>query len=195
MRKDFFTKNNIFYDESGAFTRAEDYELWVRISQKCVFANLAEVLLKYRTHPQQIRSQNSPEQTEASNRLREQQLHALGLVCSRQEILIHEMMVTGIFPRSRDFLDAALQWLKKIILANETKKKYDYIILDDILSEYWTDICSRTLKLGLPAFTIYIHAPCKKKPCTLLFKFLKLLLKRLSRLNQNQKFLLDLLKT
>jgi glycosyltransferase involved in cell wall biosynthesis len=176
MRKDFFVKNNIFYDESGAFTRAEDYELWVRISSTCIFANLPEVLLKYRTHHRQIRTQNSAEQKEVSNRLREQQLLALGIACTRQDILLHEMIITGVFPRSTEFLRDAVLWIRKIILANDTKKIYNKTVLDTILSEYWTDICSCTVKLGLPALKIYVQAPCRKKPGTLLFKFLKLVL-------------------
>jgi glycosyl transferase family 2 len=33
---------------------AEDYDLWLRISDRFLLANVASVVLKYRNHPQQV---------------------------------------------------------------------------------------------------------------------------------------------
>jgi hypothetical protein len=37
-----------------AFAPAEDYDLWLRISEKYEMANLAQIVLKYRIHPNQV---------------------------------------------------------------------------------------------------------------------------------------------
>ena len=50
LRKDLFVDNKFFYDELQRFEWAEDYELWVRISQKHELANIGEVLLLHCLH-------------------------------------------------------------------------------------------------------------------------------------------------
>ncbi|HWF92096.1 MAG TPA: glycosyltransferase [Terriglobales bacterium] len=45
------------------FAPAEDYDLWMRISEHYQCANLSEVLLEYRIHPQQVSFQKRTQQT------------------------------------------------------------------------------------------------------------------------------------
>ncbi|HEY1802813.1 MAG TPA: glycosyltransferase [Terriglobales bacterium] len=47
----------------AAFAPAEDYDLWMRISEHYECANLSDVLLKYRIHPQQVSFQKRTQQT------------------------------------------------------------------------------------------------------------------------------------
>ena len=47
----------------AAFAPAEDYDLWMRISEHFKCANLKQVLLKYRVHPQQVSLRNRKQQT------------------------------------------------------------------------------------------------------------------------------------
>lgn len=53
MRKSFVDNNTIQYDRNYLL---EDYELWARcfVDYDAVFANIPQVLLKYRVHPEQI---------------------------------------------------------------------------------------------------------------------------------------------
>lgn len=46
IRKSILTKNNINYEE--AYSPAEDYMLWIRLLDKTMFANLDDILIKYR---------------------------------------------------------------------------------------------------------------------------------------------------
>jgi glycosyltransferase involved in cell wall biosynthesis len=58
----------IYYDPE--YLHVEDYELWVRLAAVTCFANLPEVLLKYRIHPKQIGRQYSEEQVRILQKIR-----------------------------------------------------------------------------------------------------------------------------
>ena len=50
-------RRSIFQDVGGyrsSFDSAEDYDLWLRVSERADLANLAEVLVYYRGHPDQV---------------------------------------------------------------------------------------------------------------------------------------------
>jgi glycosyltransferase involved in cell wall biosynthesis len=47
----------------AVFAQAEDYDLWLRISERYQCANLKEVVLKYRIHPYQLTLRKQKEQT------------------------------------------------------------------------------------------------------------------------------------
>jgi hypothetical protein len=47
----------------GLFAQAEDYDLWLRISEHFKCANLSQVVLKYRIHPHQISIRKRAQQT------------------------------------------------------------------------------------------------------------------------------------
>jgi hypothetical protein len=47
----------------AAFAQAEDYDLWLRISEHFEMANLKQVVLKYRVHPHQVSVRKRKQQT------------------------------------------------------------------------------------------------------------------------------------
>lgn len=59
------------YDETPSSRHAEDYDLWVRAIKKVKFANLEDVLLKHRTHPQQVTRLNEGENGRNAEAIRE----------------------------------------------------------------------------------------------------------------------------
>src|SRR5437899_2426865 len=52
MRRELLAKAGLYYDV--ACIHAEDYDLWVRAARHTALANIPEVLLRYRMHPQQV---------------------------------------------------------------------------------------------------------------------------------------------
>jgi glycosyltransferase involved in cell wall biosynthesis len=58
----------IYYNPE--YLHIEDYELWVRLAVVTCFANLPEVLLKYRIHPKQIGRQYSAKQAQILQKIR-----------------------------------------------------------------------------------------------------------------------------
>jgi glycosyltransferase involved in cell wall biosynthesis len=55
MRRDIFAAVGGY---RKAFGPSEDYDLWLRLAERCQLANLEAVLLKYRLHPSQITVRN-----------------------------------------------------------------------------------------------------------------------------------------
>ncbi len=64
MRKQVFVSVGGY---RSAFVDAQDYDLWLRIAERCQMANLDAVVLKYRIHPDQV----------SHRRLRQQAIYAL----------------------------------------------------------------------------------------------------------------------
>lgn len=52
IRQDIIEKYDLFYDET--YKNCEDYELWSRAIRYTKFANIPEILLKYREHPNSV---------------------------------------------------------------------------------------------------------------------------------------------
>lgn len=69
FRKDSIVKKGLRYDPSSL--HAEDYHLWTDCAIKGLkFANLPEVLLEYRIHPEQISTSQNVIQSATTNRIR-----------------------------------------------------------------------------------------------------------------------------
>ena len=68
VRGELVREDHIRYDP--AYRHAEDYELWTRICGVTHFANIPEVLLKYRIHPGQICQTHTADQLATINRIK-----------------------------------------------------------------------------------------------------------------------------
>ncbi len=135
--------------ENGAYTyderldRAEDYELWVRISKQHPLANLQKILLRYRLHPHKVSLLHKKSNFEQADRIREDLLKELGLQPSQSELQLHHELSRRFrreFPA--DLKDSAQAWLKKIYAQNQQSRIYDPDILVDILNARWAHIQS-----------------------------------------------------
>jgi glycosyltransferase involved in cell wall biosynthesis len=70
MRTKVIKNQPIYYDPQYPY--AGDYELWLRLAAVTCFANIPEVLLKYRIHPKQIGHVHAEEQVQILRKLRAQ---------------------------------------------------------------------------------------------------------------------------
>ncbi len=138
MRKEAFVRAGGYRD---AFAPAEDYDLWLRITEKFSCANLDDVVLCYRIHPHQVSLRKRRQQTlgilgaqmsAALRRSGEQDifdsidvitpdlLTRLGVTESRQE---------------RAFLLASRDWIRHMNLAGETAVALN--CAQEVLSATW----------------------------------------------------------
>ncbi len=135
--------------EHGAYTynetldRAEDYELWVRISKHHFLANLPKVLLRYRLHPHKVSQLYKESNFEQSDRIRENLLKELGLKPSQKELWLHHELSKRFrreFPT--DLRESAQAWLEKIFTQNLQNRIYDPEKLKAVLHARWAHIQS-----------------------------------------------------
>ena len=64
IRKEVLIKNNVRYEEK--FSPSEDYALWCRLIGKTEFANIPEVLFKYRDHKSNTTHEQSKKMSDAT---------------------------------------------------------------------------------------------------------------------------------
>lgn len=147
LRKELFLKAGLFYDNS--YRCCQDYNLWVRSSGYFELANIPEVLLLYRLHPQQI-GQSYNESLRVSNNRRVWTIlfKALDLDPANEEFAIHEAIYLRRFQTCEFFVEQAERWLLKLKSANEKMSVYDELALAKFLGDRWFAICYAATGLG-----------------------------------------------
>src|SRR5207248_3185621 len=76
IRKEALLKNNLLYNPD--FIAAQDYDLMSRLARVADLANIPEVLLKYRWHPESVSSKKKELQDSNKNKIILNQLRAIG---------------------------------------------------------------------------------------------------------------------
>ena len=77
FRHESIKKYMIKYNEK--FLYSQDYELWCRLIDKLSFANIPDVLLKYRVHKKQSNQRKVDEQSNNANLIRKMNLEKIGV--------------------------------------------------------------------------------------------------------------------
>lgn len=147
MRKSLLDKYALRYSEE--FLYAEDYELWLRSSRFLNFANIPEILLKYRVGNGNVSNIFSEKQNELTRILCKKNLYELcegGISDTLLDILINEKSA------SREQLISIHDKFESIIKNNII---YDRLILRKYFQRAWNKICYKSSKTGLSAFFLY----------------------------------------
>lgn len=157
--------------------QAEDYDLWVKLLLKRTvhFANIPEVLLRYRCYPEVNRDTYNEEQNAVADTVRIKILQQIGITPSTEELHVH-----GFFSDARPIY--ALQrwrdvvsWKEKLLQANEKTS----LVSGDALAFI--------LNVKCPNVFFFYYATTLKKMCyticpTSLWKFM-------SKIKKNFKIL------
>jgi glycosyltransferase involved in cell wall biosynthesis len=162
LRKSVLLENNLFYDVSGDYTKAEDYELWTRLSEKHQLYNINEVLLKYRIHENQTWHRFRTRQIEATDRLQKKQLTRMGVGFSNEEFSLHAKIGNENFDPSPLFLKASRNWLMRISKENQKQQYIESHALDKELALHYWKICNALTGLGLTTYRYSGSVPLRK---------------------------------
>ena len=97
MRRELLAKAGLSYDAGSV--HAEDYDLWVRAARHMALANIPEVLLRYRLHPQQVVQKHEAVKLASAKLIRLAQLECLRIRPTNDEFSapssIEYMAVSG----------------------------------------------------------------------------------------------------
>ena len=157
IRREAFRSAGLSYDP--LMLHAEDYDLWVRASQYTSLANVPEVLLRYRLHPEQVVRTHEATKRETARRIRRRQLTRLGLTPTAGEEALHESISSWDFADSREFVSAAHAWLVKLVEANRMTGRYPREPFQRTVAERWWAICAASTHLGLWTLTALRRSP------------------------------------
>ena len=156
MRKSDLEKFNISYDEK--FTKAQDFELWVRTSKFLKIVNLKRVLLKYRVHDNQISNHSRNQQINFSGLIIYRQLDLLEVKLTQNELVVFQNFTNNSFFYSID----AILTLDKVFIKIRNN--------NDKLSIFDQKALQR--HLGYLLFKIFISCVAiNKSNLNLFFKF------------------------
>jgi glycosyltransferase involved in cell wall biosynthesis len=87
MKRALLVQNNIRYDSN--FMHCEDFALWSALKPYCSFSNVAEVLLKYRVHSEQVTNQFSSTVLEAHYQICCNNLTPLSINLRKEDFLAY----------------------------------------------------------------------------------------------------------
>jgi glycosyltransferase involved in cell wall biosynthesis len=141
LRTSSIRAHNLLYDEKNLYY-IEDYELWSRALGELKFANLGQVLLKYRVHPQSASVKYRPEQIQAHDVVYRRLLESLQIQPSARELALHQKIANFQYETRLSFLCNSYTWLKKISRANHRAQIIPSVVLDAELNVWWLRICN-----------------------------------------------------
>ena len=147
MRRELLERHGLCY--SVTYQDAEDYGLWFEAAQHFALANLSEVLVQYRKHPQQTVQIQQQVRLAAASCVRREQIERLGLQPTPDEIALHEAISTSQFQPTREFITYADDWLQKLQAANQRTEVYTEPVFSMVLGQRWYWVCRLSTSLGL----------------------------------------------
>ncbi len=154
LRRSRFGRDGWQYDQRLA--RAQDYDLWVRAAAELRFANLDEVLLLYRLHPNQVGQQFGHEQQEIAQKIRVNLLQRLGLSPNQAEIELHHAISHWQYPQGRAGLEQLEDWFLTLRSANRASGVFPAAAFDGALERRWWAACRANAFLGIEAWRRYM---------------------------------------
>lgn len=156
IRKSVVDINRLEYDPS--FKHVEDYELWLRASRFTRLANLGEVHLLYRIHPDQIGERYFEEQLSSAMSIRSFLFVALGINPSAEELKIHREISLGRLRADKQFVALAQVWLHRLKEANRQTLLFPEPDFSRILASLWLSVCKVGAGFGLWTLAMFVKS-------------------------------------
>ena len=127
------------------FPHVEDTANWVRIALngKVKFANLPQVLVKYRIHSRQVSEQYKRQQNASYRGIIGYYLRGLGVDYNDVELDLHMLVAKACKVDSLEIIVAAGNWLKKLTGLLSTQLRDEY----GVFQERWLKLCENNCHL------------------------------------------------
>lgn len=156
MRKEIFTKHNLFYDES--YKTGNDLKLWLDASKLTKFHNIPKILFKYRMHSNRTSETQSDRANDEMKMLFNFKFNLLDLeLTSEEKDIFYSKIVKN---KNKNFdvtlLEKIEKILKKIVEANNKTNFFPNAEFNNIIGRYWLRRCfNLTLKSKGNIYKIY----------------------------------------
>jgi len=150
IRKSMFDKYSLRYIPE--YFPSEDYELWSRAVRHFEAANIPEVLLNYRIHPENASSTKREKQLKDTDAIKISQLKFLAEDINEDEAEVFINLVKKNNGSGREFIDTSLSVLLKIKKANEKKHIYDDRYIMPFIASCWSYACKTDINYGFKTY-------------------------------------------
>ncbi len=134
-RKSISDEHHLLYELN--FPNAEDFRFWCKMSDVTELANMEEPLLLYRIHDQQISIRKADEKEESVRRIQTSQLEKLQIFATEQELECHSRLSNGRGMQKKEQLQQVDQWIKKVMTANQSAKRYRAIEFENVIARLY----------------------------------------------------------
>ena len=145
MRRDLVINHALRY--SPDLEVAEDYEFYTQFLPYCRITNLPDVLMGIRTHRESTTRRIAGDK--GLGVVHKQQLEALGIHPTEEELGLHLSISVGDLGKSRDHIDGVESWLCRLLTANRASRIYGEKALAADLFQRWLCACFSEYKLGM----------------------------------------------
>lgn len=139
------------------YNLAEDYDLFVRALSRFKLANMPEVLLRYRRHPQQATKAKRRKMEEVTCGIRLEALQAQGIHASQDEQYIHNLIRAPHSIREFSDLEEIEKWLLKLL------EHFSDAEAKNVVASQWTRAAVRAAPLGWSMLKKYRESPLYAK--------------------------------
>jgi hypothetical protein len=154
MRRSIFVQRpTLRYDET--LVVAQDYMFWYEALKTTNGANLPECLTWYRVSPGQLTVTKAQTKGEETRRIRLTMLRDLGLTPSRAEEEFHNSILDQSWHESREFFQAAVNWLTRLEEANRKTGVFPAAAFAEMLARYFYFQCRCATGRSFRAQTFY----------------------------------------
>lgn len=148
-------KRDLNIQYSSDFPRAEDYDLWCRKINELKFANIPEVLIRYRLHEYQVSSANKSNQDRDADAIRIRNLYSIGVNLSEKEKQIYLDIISGNFTaQNKSLLITSVTMLEKILIAG-TEHNYGQYFQERIRNSI-KDIVTSGIPKKITSLKLYL---------------------------------------
>lgn len=138
------------------YNLAEDYDLFIRAGQHFRLANVPEVLLRYRRHPEQATRAKRGRMEQVTRRIRLQALAIHGIAATADEERIHNVIRAPESIASLGELDSIEAWLLKLMTY------FDNPYARAVVASQWTRAAVRAAPLGRAMLRRYRQSPLRR---------------------------------
>jgi hypothetical protein len=174
FKKEEFDKYGLRYNES--LKLVEDYTLWVHSIERVKFANVPQVLLKYRIHNNNVsvmKGNNRDILDEGHYLVYSHIFDKLKLNYSQDDMLLHrKIALREINYKQPAQVSEAIQWLQKIVTANKKTLYYEEKALSKIILSCLTYMLYKS-KGSLKAVAVVAKAIFELYPVGIIASFMK----------------------
>ena len=151
LRKSVISENNLEF--SNKYIHAEDFDFWNRLAEFTHIAIIPEILVLKRCHEDQISHKYLDVQKNISSEIRKEIiLNKFGVTIDNHDIDIYDNWLNKILPKTKDDLFTLLDFIEKLIIANNKKAYYKVDIFNTYFLEIYWQLCTRNTQYGIELY-------------------------------------------
>lgn len=160
MRRQVVMTHHLRYDPT--YPVAEDFALWVAAAPYTNFANMSEVLLRYRAHDQQSSKLKKERQLYDTKKLSELQLQKLNIEATPEDSQLHFELFGNLKLKDKGFIEKAESWIRTLFEHNNKYLVFPEPEFSKMLATRWYVLCRLNVHLGMFAWFTYMKSPVSR---------------------------------